>query len=357
MTASPCASVHPSQAPADSAGRTALVPPAPREVSPNAVTHKEMAAVRPRGPLPSFDSFREGEEERVTRVSMPPLARPQAERTVLIRLDGVDAGSLVTLGAEGCTVGRHVSNTLRVAEGGVSRFHARITWLGNAYAIEDLGSANGTWLKAQRVTRAVLSDGDVLQFGSHASFRFTVTDGLHEGMLRKLHESSTRDPLTGAYNRRHFDERLREELAYALRHRADLGVVMLDIDHFKQVNDTRGHQAGDAVIRHVAQVTAAQLRSEDVFARYGGEEFVVLLRATDVRGAVRVAERIRASVEALSARFEKSLIPVTVSGGAAALSDGGDRSGSALLGRADERLYGAKRAGRNRIVGALPGVG
>lgn len=357
MTASPGASAPPSHVPGGSGGRSAITPAAPREVSPTAITHREMAAVRPRAPLPSIDSFRDGEDERVTRVSMPPLARPQAERTVLIRLDGVDAGSLVTLAAEGCTVGRHVSNSLRVSEGGVSRFHARITWLGNAYTIEDLGSANGTWLKGQRVTRAVLCDGDVLQFGSHASFRFTVTDGMHEGMLRKLHESSTRDPLTGAYNRRHFDERLREELAYALRHRSDLGVVMLDIDHFKQVNDTRGHQAGDAVIRHVAQVTASQLRSEDVFARYGGEEFVVLLRGIDVRGAVRVAERVRANVEVLSARFDGGLISVTVSGGAAALSDGGDRSGSALVGRADERLYAAKRAGRNRIVGSLPGAG
>ncbi len=319
--------------------------------SSTAVTRAEMPAVRPRAPMPSVDLFRDSDEERVTRVSVPPLPRPQSERTVLIRLDGVDAGSLVTLGVEARSVGRHASSDVRISDGGVSRAHARITWLGNAHAIEDLGSSNGTWLRGNRVTNEVLADGDVVQFGTHSCFRYTVTDGLHESLLRRLHESSTRDPLTGAYNRRHFEERQREELAYALRHQTDLSLIMLDIDHFKRVNDTWGHPAGDAVIRHVAQVTPAQLRSEDVFARYGGEEFVVLLRATDLKGAVRVAERIRSSIEALSARFEGRALPATVSGGCASLSEGGERSGAALMSRADERLYRAKDSGRNRIVG------
>ncbi len=241
---------------------------------------------------------------------------------------------------------------MQLPEGGVSRYHARITWLGNAHAIEDLASSNGTWVKGRRVTRAVLADGDLVQFGSHACFRYTVTDGMHERLLRQLHESSTRDALTGKYNRRHLGERLGAELAFAQRHSTDLGLVMLDIDHFKRVNDTRGHAAGDAIIRHVAQVASAQLRGEDVFARWGGEEFVVLLRSTDAKDTLRVAERIRASVEVMTLSFEGAVIPVTISGGCATLAEGRGQTGAELLERADERLYAAKNAGRNRVVGA-----
>ena len=297
-------------------------------------------------------SFRSSDGERITQVSAPPGPETQSESVVLIRLDGVDAGSLVCLDAETCCIGRHLSNQVRIPEGGVSRYHARITWLGNAHAIEDLASSNGTWVKGRRVTRAVLADGDLVQFGSHACFRYTVTDGMHERLLRQLHESSTRDPLTGKYNRRHLEERLRAELAYAVRHGTDLGVIMLDIDHFKRVNDTRGHAAGDAVIRHFAEVASAQLRGEDVFARYGGEEFVVLLRSTDAAKTVLVAERIRASIEVMSLSFDGAVIAVTSSGGCSTLGEGRGQTGAELLERADQRLYTAKNSGRNRVVGA-----
>lgn len=335
--------------------RIALVPPPPRGAAPTAITCKELPAVRVPACAEALERAECG-EERITQVSAPPGPETQSESVVLLRLDGVDAGRLVSLGVETCSVGRHNSNHVQLDDGGVSRFHARITWLGNAHAIEDLASSNGTWVRGRRVTRAVLADGDLVQFGSHACFRYTVTDGMHERLLRQLHESSTRDPLTGAYNRRHFDERLRAELAYAIRHATELGLIMLDIDHFKRVNDTRGHAAGDAVIRHVAQVTSAQLRGEDVFARYGGEEFVVLLRATDAKNTLRVAERIRASIEVLPASFEGQVISLTVSGGCATLSETGERTpaaGATMLRRADERLYAAKTGGRNRIVGAL----
>ncbi|MBK8995876.1 MAG: GGDEF domain-containing protein [Myxococcales bacterium] len=339
--------------------RIALMPPPPsRAAPPTAITRKDMPAVR----VPAEAEEAEPvvfNEERITQVSAPPGPASQTESVVLIRLDGVDAGSLVSLGTETCAIGRHHQNQLQIEDGGVSRFHARVTWLGNAHAIEDLASSNGTWVRGRRISRAVLGDGDLVQFGSHACFRYTVTDGMHERLLRQLHESSTRDPLTGAYNRRHFEERLRAELAYAVRHGTELGVILFDIDHFKRVNDTRGHAAGDAVIRHLAQVTQAQLRSEDVFARYGGEEFVVLLRATDAKNTQRVAERIRASIEVLPASFEAQAIPVSVSGGCATLGEGGERTGPAMLRRADERLYAAKRAGRNRVVGVAtpPGQG
>jgi diguanylate cyclase (GGDEF)-like protein len=169
-------------------------------------------------------------------------------------------------------------------------------------------------------------------------------------LLRQLYESSTRDALTGAHNRVHFDERLRTELAYAVRHGTALSLALFDIDHFKRVNDTHGHLAGDQVLRHVARIAARQLRAEDMFARYGGEEFAVILRGIDLSGCVRVAERLRSTIEVLPTGFEKRVIPVTISVGCAMFDDAPERRGESLVARADSRLYAAKRTGRNRVV-------
>ncbi|MBK7584615.1 MAG: diguanylate cyclase [Myxococcales bacterium] len=334
--------------------RKPLLPPRPERVTPNSETRPEMPAVCP--PLPvRFPSETDEELDggRITQISIPPELDTSRDRVLLLRLDGVDGGQLVALTHFTATIGRELDNSLRINEGGISRHHARIAWEDDAHWVEDLASRNGTYVKGRRVNKAPLADGDLVQFGPHACFRYTVTDSLHEQLLRKLHESSTIDVLTGACNRRHFDARLKAELSYARRHNADLAVVMLDIDHFKRVNDTHGHLTGDAVIRHVAALTRGQLRAEDLAARYGGEELVVLLRGTDVRGAVRVAERIRATIEVLPARVDGTTVMVTVSGGCAALSEpNAAADGADLVARADTRLYEAKQRGRNRVVGS-----
>ncbi len=325
----------------------AMLPPAPDKVTPNSVTRSEMPAVRP--PMPTIEDDVEG--DRITHISDAAEVVCERDRIVLLRLDGVDAGKIWQIGRSNAGVGRSTGNELVLQDAGVSRKHARLVWNGKAHMAEDLTSRNGTFLRGVRITRAEIRDGDLIQFGPHAFFRYTVTDALQERLLRQLFESSTRDPLTGAYNRRHFDERLQAELAYATRHKADLSLVMLDIDHFKRVNDTRGHAAGDAVIRHLARMTLSQLRSEDVFARYGGEEFVMLLRGTSARDAVRVAERVRASAATVAATFEGHPIPITVSAGCACLWECPNRTPGELLAAADGRLYAAKRAGRNRVLG------
>jgi diguanylate cyclase (GGDEF)-like protein len=326
---------------------SAALNPARRRVGPNAVTRSEMPAAR--APLPTL--VEDEEEERVTQVSNTAELAQARDRFVLLRLDGVDAGKISGLRKGTSVIGRTSSSDLQLDDGGVSRQHAKITWNGGGHSIEDLDSRNGTFVRGERVTHAELADGDLIQLGPHVCFRYNVTDALHERLLLQLFESSTRDPLTEAYNRRHFDERLRAELAYAVRHSTALSLVMFDIDHFKKVNDTFGHAAGDAVIKHVARLTSTQLRSEDVFARYGGEEFVMLLRGINAQDVVRVAERLRASIDALATVFEDKRIPVSVSAGCAVLSECPLRSAAELLGLADTRLYSAKTQGRNRVVG------
>ncbi len=163
------------------------------------------------------------------------------------------------------------------------------------------------------------------------------------------------DLLTGWYNRRYLQVRLKEELARARRHATTLTCLMLDIDHFKQVNDTWGHVAGDRVLREIAQRIESQIRASDVAARYGGEEFVILLPRTESQPGGSLAERVRCAVaESPFDIGDGRGVPVTASIGVASATP--ERSdvelktlGESLIARADVALYRAKSAGRNRV--------
>ncbi len=171
----------------------------------------------------------------------------------------------------------------------------------------------------------------------------------------RLRHLGMTDPLTGAYNRRYFDQRLIEETDKAQRTGQPLACMMLDVDYFKQINDGFGHAAGDAVLREMTQRIKAQLRTSDVMARYGGEEFAVLLTQTESAAALAIAERMRQKVA--DARFAAeggTELAVTLSVGVAML----DRSrpaanlGTALVAEADGALYRAKHSGRNCVIAA-----
>ncbi len=161
------------------------------------------------------------------------------------------------------------------------------------------------------------------------------------------------DGLTGLLNRRTFDERLQNRLREAQRYERPLSLLLLDVDHFKKVNDAHGHPAGDAVLRGVAKVAQAQARETDIVARYGGEEMALILPQTDARGAQAIAERVRRAVEAAAHATEQGRLRVTVSIGIATWT-GGDDGPGALLEAADKALYRAKQAGRNRVCAANP---
>lgn len=176
-----------------------------------------------------------------------------------------------------------------------------------------------------------------------------------EQQNRDLREESIRDTLTGVFNRRFFEESLTKELSRATRTGKPIGLLFLDIDHFKNLNDTHGHLFGDLVLAQVAGIIERESRESDVVARYGGEEFVVLLTETTADGIDSVAERIRASVESLEVTRDGDSVPVTISIGAAS-SESPDDTPKALIGRADEMVYESKRAGRNRVTVYRPGT-
>lgn len=164
-------------------------------------------------------------------------------------------------------------------------------------------------------------------------------------------ENAAHDALTGLFNRRYFERRLREESAHARRHLRPFSLVMVDLDHFKLVNDTYGHEDGDRVLRHMAEVIQMQLREDDVACRYGGEEFVLLLRATTGMAARIVANRLRANLANKPIPLGEKNEPkhITFSAGVAAADDRNGFNADDIVQRADQALYRAKRAGRNRV--------
>lgn len=188
---------------------------------------------------------------------------------------------------------------------------------------------------------------------------FAAQIGLSVANIRlreALRAQSTKDPLTGLYNRRYLQEMLEREIRRAIRSEQALGVLMLDLDHFKNFNDTYGHEAGDTVVRETGAFLVRRIRAEDFVCRYGGEEFVVILPTADIRAAAARAERIRSKIRDLVVMHDgRSLGLVTVSIGVAALPTHGTNEKD-LLQAADAVLYRAKREGRDRVVAANPVV-
>jgi diguanylate cyclase (GGDEF)-like protein len=166
----------------------------------------------------------------------------------------------------------------------------------------------------------------------------------------ELKQMTLRDDLTGLFNHRHFFDSLDFEVKRVNRHKRSLSLILFDLDHFKKVNDTFGHQAGDHVLRSIGVIVTKTIRDTDIFARYGGEEFAVLLPETDLRGAVLFAERVRRCIENAEINYKGRPIKTTVSLGVTAYSPSSIiREKEEIVAAADEALYSAKNSGRNKV--------
>jgi two-component system cell cycle response regulator len=294
------------------------------------------------------------QQTRVTRIS-DIQGQPKATSAYLIVVAGQSSvGKMFRLKGE-MVIGRAAGSAdIVLDDDGVSRKHAKIRLLPDGTVeLEDLSSTNGTYYQGQRVDRQVLKDGDKVQIGSTAVLKFSYQDQLEEALQKNLYESATRDGLTRLYNKKYFVEALQKEFAHASRHKAPLALMLLDVDHFKQVNDTHGHPAGDFVLQKLASVLMGQARAEDLVARYGGEEFALILRQSTEEAANHFAERIRADVAGTEFIFQGTSIPVTVSVGLSTIQDREVKRPEDLIAIADGYLYRAKRAGRNRVESRL----
>jgi diguanylate cyclase (GGDEF)-like protein len=251
---------------------------------------------------------------------------------------------------EKTVIGRGQGAQIRLLDDGISREHAQLVIQGDRVVLEDLGSTNGTYCNGLKVDRKELADGDKILVGSTTILKFTYHDNLDEIFQKQMYESALRDGLTKAFNKRYFTDRLESEFTFSMRHMTPLTLVLFDIDHFKSVNDTYGHQAGDSVLMELSNMMGAQLRAEDIFARYGGEEFAIVCRGSDAVQGQIVAERLRKVVEANQFAYEGKRIPVTISLGIATLPDPAITDASELIRAADEALYASKKSGRNRVT-------
>jgi len=288
----------------------------------------------------------------MTEVVQLPLPQSQERIACLQILSGSMAGQVFPLRDQDLLIGRESGCGLSLDEPGVSRNHARIVADEAGFELIDLESTNGVLLEAEKVSRHRLRPGDILGLGS-VWLKFDLHTPAELELAQKIYAGATRDALTGALNRRSFFELFEREVSSARRHRAPLSMAMVDVDHFKSINDRFGHPAGDAVLRQLADRLRGDLRIEDALGRYGGEEFAMLMRHTALEGAVQVAERVRLRVAGKAFALPDRELDVTVSIGVASWNpeDGEEQ----LLRLADEALYKAKESGRNCVQSAATG--
>lgn len=259
-----------------------------------------------------------------------------------------DLGKRHVLQRDVTSIGRDRDNDIVLDSDSVSRRHARIELREGAFFVVDLDSTNGTFVndEPEPVAASQLRQGDQLKIGD-TIFKYLSGSDVEAQYHETIFNMTITDGLTDVSNKKQLDNVLTKEIPRALRHGRQLSVMMIDIDHFKDVNDTYGHITGDSVLRDLASILERRLRPDDELGRYGGEEFCAILPETSLEGAVRIGETLRGLVEEHAFVVEGEQIKVTISVGVAELKKGMDMK--SFYKAADEMLYEAKRAGRNRV--------
>jgi len=280
-----------------------------------------------------------------------PSGAPAPYLIVITSPSSSSVGRMYRVTKDEVILGRGIQSDILVDDDGVSRYHSKIVLRGDKRWLVDLDSTNGTFCNGAKVKEQALGEGDKIQMGRATVLKYTVQDALDETYHRELYDSAVKDGLTGIHNRRYFIERLKSEFQHTQRHKRLLSVTIFDIDHFKKVNDTHGHRAGDAVLRTMAEAVAKAMRGGDVVSRIGGEEFACVLRETDHAAAMRFAERLRKIVRAAKVRWGTIEIDISVSIGVATFDGSNYADPEAMMQAADEKLYAAKSGGRDRIEG------
>jgi diguanylate cyclase (GGDEF)-like protein len=280
----------------------------------------------------------------ISKISEKPVDMAAA----LVVIYGTDLGKKHDLNRLETVIGRSSKADIQVDQESISRNHAALTNKGGQISIRDMGSTNGTYVNDELVTSDFqLRNGDLVKIG-RTIFKFIGGGNIEAAYHDEIYRLTTVDGLTQISNRRYFEEALEREISRCNRYGREMSLVLIDIDHFKQINDSFGHLAGDAVLKALASTIKARIRKEDVFARYGGEEFALLLPEVSLEGGAAMAEKARKLVEAQKFEFDNQRIPVTVSAGVAALS-GTQREPADVVRAADAKLYESKSTGRNKV--------
>jgi len=291
--------------------------------------------------------------------------RRNERRPALVFLRGELLAVPIPLEREQVTVGRALDADIRINDARASRLHARITAHHDPatgetrYHLSDLGSTNGTLLNGNRIEQAVLEDGDKFEIGDQL-IRFEMLDEIDVAYQQQIHRLLVHDDLTGLLTSKSFFSELRREASRAEAEKIPFCVLMMDIDYFKEVNDTYGHLVGSDTLEEVGDVIKKSLRAGDVGARFGGEEFAAFLLDADYTQGLIAAERVRCGIEKhefpvvrRGSEEEPRTHRITISIGVAAYPEDA-KDPIQLVEMADSALYKAKRNGRNQVCPYRP---
>jgi len=275
------------------------------------------------------------------------FAEPNSPSLIIIHGLESEIGKKIALPQDQVvSIGRTEEATIQIIKDNVSRNHAKIFFQDGEYRIVDLGSTNGTFLNTVKISSESLHSGDVILIGN-TIFKFLL-NAFDENFYNTMFTMAAKDGLTKVFNKRFIVDKLKYEIDRALRYRRPLSMLMIDIDHFKDVNDNYGHLAGDCVLEKSAEIFLQNLRNADLVGRYGGEEFLVILPECPIDQAIRTAEKIRSIVEQSVFRYDAIPMQITLSIGVSALTADA-KDPEFLVKTADRALYIAKRNGRNQI--------
>jgi two-component system, cell cycle response regulator len=297
------------------------------------------------------DGERTTNPDRTAVTSVGPQKKKQdsGKDACLVVIYGDELGKRIALGEQLTVIGRSTRCAVTLDQESVSRHHCHITFVDGLYEIEDLGSTNGTYVNDVIARRAVLRDGDQIKVG-RTILKFILGGNIEGQYHEEIYQLMTLDGLTQVRNKRYFDEMVDREVSRAKRYHRYFSLILFDIDHFKRINDTHGHLAGDAVLRQLGSLMQARVRRDDTLARTGGEEFGILCPEVQAKGAMDLAHKLNRLVDETKFVFEGTRIDVTISLGVAEWSPDFETA-EEVLGAADAKLYEAKRLGRNRVCG------
>jgi diguanylate cyclase (GGDEF)-like protein len=294
------------------------------------------------------------EKTRVTAIVQKPAGAPDGPKggdclVVIYTKEPTLLGKRFVLDTTPIRIGRGTENHIVLDGDSVSRRHAHLEQRGTVWYGVDDGSTNGTYVNDEQIVREqLLANGDRVKVGP-TIFKYLSGQDVEAQYHEEIYRMTIIDGLTQAHVKRFLLEALEKEIIRARRHVRDLSFIMFDIDHFKKINDVHGHLAGDFVLKELARLVQGRIRRDEVFARYGGEEFAIVMPETNREGARALADGIREKVEQSSFTFQGETIRVTISIGVAMLNEN-DKSAADIIREADQKLYEAKRGGRNRVI-------
>jgi len=284
---------------------------------------------------------------------MPPAPpeTPESTRPYLVVIGGDNVGAVHKIDKTRAIIGRGREADIRIPDDGISREHVEVLGEPEHVTVRDLGSTNGTFHNGRKVDEVELIDGDKISIGSTTILKFSYRDGFDEAFEQRLSALGIRDELTRALKKAFFLDRLESEVAFSIRHRTPIALIMWNLDGYDAVQKVHGPTVGASLLSATAYAVTRVIRREDVFVRYGGEEFGLLCRNTSIDAAVRMAERLRDVVRDTAVRVGTDLVQVTASFGVATCPAAapGIVTPSDLIAAADAAMRRAKSMGKNRV--------